>query len=65
MAEEGHQGSAVHHAAEGAAGAVQDRMGSSRSRPNWPDKPNNRLDKARKALVEALLELGVIHATCR
>jgi hypothetical protein len=33
--------------------------------PNWPDKPNNRLDKARKALVEALLELGVIHATCR
>jgi hypothetical protein len=31
--------------------------------PNWPDKPNKRLDKAKTALVGALTELGMIHAT--
>jgi hypothetical protein len=31
--------------------------------PNRPDEPNKRLDRARKALVDALMELGLIHAT--
>jgi hypothetical protein len=31
--------------------------------PNWPDEPNKRLDRARKAFVDALMELGLIHAS--